>query len=119
MAPPAPGDKEKKKRLYGPLAGKIANGFHGITELNDYVKAIYSGMGGPKGNKTPQDKLRWIYDNYDKIDEPGVFRNIMMELLKNEMGDYAIGRTIGKIKGTGPKGFGDHGDGINRAAWRY
>ena len=88
---------------------EIADGFGGIAgEFADGVEAVYNALGKKCGSRTPQAKLKCIYDNIDSLDLDKAIKNLAM----NAIEDAVIGKIgRGLAKAAREAGFGDPGRG--------
>lgn len=77
------------------LFRKLARSKEAITELDDFIDNIFEALPKSvqkklKGRKTPQGKLKHIYDNFDKVDWTEAGKNIA----KNHIEDKLMGRAL-------------------------
>ena len=97
-----PRRNEKEKKFKGSsgaarmIFGKLARGKEAITEMDDFIDNIFEALPKSeqkklKGRKTPQDKLKSIYDNFDKVDWEQAGKNIA----KNWIEDRLMGSALG------------------------
>lgn len=90
-----PKKQRDKKALIGGYTGKLLKGISNTTEALDFINVVYKSiLGGAskRGIKTPQDKLRYIWENKQHLDPASFIGNLVQEQLT----DYAYGR-LGQI----------------------
>lgn len=99
--PPRKNERERKKRH--PWAGAVWSAASGVTETGDFIKAAYDALPpsvrryrDKKGkwrdkDITPQDRLKRLWNNWDKIDMNDFVENVAM----NHLQDKAIGALSG------------------------
>lgn len=97
--PPRRNEKEQKFKGSSGAArmifGKLARGKEALTEMDDFIDNIFEALPKKtqkelKGRKTPQGKLKKIYDNFDKVDWEQAAKNIA----KNYIEDKMMGRAL-------------------------
>lgn len=97
--PPKAGEKEKK--FQGASEATIrffrraSKAKEFATELDDFIDSIFEALPKKvqkdlKGRKTPQEKIKLIYDNWDKIDWEKAVKNIAY----NHFEDKVVGRAL-------------------------
>lgn len=97
--PPRSREREKKfagssdfMRFVHKWASRLKEG---VTEADDFIDVFYDALPEHiqkqlKGRKTPQDKAKLIYDNFDKLDWEKVAKN----WVENYIEDKAIGTAL-------------------------
>lgn len=84
--PPPPGEVQKKEKLFGKLL-PLQKFFHELTEIVDLIDVIFDSIpDAPKGLSL-DEKVKYIYENYDKIDIP----QLMINWGWNWWEDFAVG----------------------------
>lgn len=104
-APPGRGVKERKAALV--IGGTLSKIVSGLTETNDAVKAIWDALPKEyrsKGKLNIQDRLRDLYNHWDKVDLPQAVANLIQEQLQ----DAFYGKA-GQLSKRGVSNAAEHG----------
>lgn len=97
---PPPGTKEKKFEGSGEGIKKffrhVSRGKEFLSEVDDFIDVLYDALPKKrqnlKGRKTPQDKLKKVYDHFDEIDWTEAAKN----WVENYIEDKVIGTALDK-----------------------
>lgn len=98
--PPHRGEKERKLILSLAPGHPVARGLGYATEGLDLIEAFYDALPekirqrewARDGFTTPQDKLRVLYEQWDKL-PPDYWKDVLNNIIQNEVEDQIIGRT--------------------------
>lgn len=99
--PPRRNEKEKKfegsSRAAKQIFKWVARGKEAITEVDDFIDSIWNALPKArrkksKGRKTPQKKIKDIYDGWDEIDWEEAAKNVS----KNWIEDKIVGKALKK-----------------------
>ena len=93
--PPGPGVKERKSRVRR-VGAALIRAMRATTEALDFIDAVFKALPAKyrKGVKTPQDKVRAIYQHADKLD----MNKVVFNLIANHYTDKLLGRANALIE---------------------